>query len=385
MKIAILFKSEVRSLDPNYIAGCERVFVEEFRYLKQKHLLTNAYTAAEYKKVGAFSSKLQKIPFPHAFLDMIETSRLRKLLPLLNFLSEIYYVVWFIIKERNADILYVYQHPLVAFLFPQKTILTYQNDTTNMIWLLSHKGIYQQTIITFCSTSLKNQIANRVSLNPDNTLIIYNPVVKNGTTPFPKGPHKKIKFIYASNWNKEKGAYQLISLVKFMGDHYATKTDFFICGSIDLWSLSPQHYKKNSIITKKMKQLGETYPNVHVLGKVSHQKIQSLIKTMDFCLFPSIWKEPLGLIVLESLQHGTPVIAFNMGGPKEIITHGYNGLLVSSTTQRAYRQMVEAALHLNDKQYRDMSKNCIASVRQLSMDYRNKKLLTIFQHIYMRS
>jgi glycosyltransferase involved in cell wall biosynthesis len=46
-----------------------------------------------------------------------------------------------------------------------------------------------------------------------------------------------------------------------------------------------------------------------------------------FCL-PSIEPEPFGLALVEAMMHKIPVIATNIGGPAEILTDGYDGLLV---------------------------------------------------------
>jgi glycosyltransferase involved in cell wall biosynthesis len=38
--------------------------------------------------------------------------------------------------------------------------------------------------------------------------------------------------------------------------------------------------------------------------------------------------EPFGMVIVESMAAGTPVVASAAGGPSEIITHGVNGLLI---------------------------------------------------------
>ena len=53
-------------------------------------------------------------------------------------------------------------------------------------------------------------------------------------------------------------------------------------------------------------------------------------------LFPIKWQEPFGLVVIESLMSGTPVIAYPNGGPSEIIKNGVNGFLVKN-----YQEMAE--------------------------------------------
>jgi glycosyltransferase involved in cell wall biosynthesis len=52
-------------------------------------------------------------------------------------------------------------------------------------------------------------------------------------------------------------------------------------------------------------------------------------------LVPSLWQEPFGLVIAEAMARGLPVIASDVGGPAEIITHGVDGLLVSPGDEQA--------------------------------------------------
>jgi len=53
----------------------------------------------------------------------------------------------------------------------------------------------------------------------------------------------------------------------------------------------------------------------------------ALYRTADVCIFPSRY-EPLGNVVIQSWAHGLPVIAAESQGPKALIQHGDDGLLV---------------------------------------------------------
>jgi len=47
-------------------------------------------------------------------------------------------------------------------------------------------------------------------------------------------------------------------------------------------------------------------------------------------LFPIRWGEPFGMVLIESLACGTPILAFGRGAVPEIVTHGETGFVVSS-------------------------------------------------------
>jgi glycosyltransferase involved in cell wall biosynthesis len=60
-------------------------------------------------------------------------------------------------------------------------------------------------------------------------------------------------------------------------------------------------------------------------------------------LFPVDWPEPFGLVMIEALACGTPVIAFRRGSVPEIIEHGVTGFVVDSIEQAA-----EAVSHVGE-------------------------------------
>ena len=57
--------------------------------------------------------------------------------------------------------------------------------------------------------------------------------------------------------------------------------------------------------------------------------VQDFMAAFDLCVVPSVI-EPLGLVALEAMAAGTPVVAANTGGLSEIVEHQSNGLLVRS-------------------------------------------------------
>lgn len=55
--------------------------------------------------------------------------------------------------------------------------------------------------------------------------------------------------------------------------------------------------------------------------------VQDFMSAFDLCVVPSI-EEPLGLVAIEAMAAGTPVVASDVGGLPEIVSHEVNGLLV---------------------------------------------------------
>ncbi len=58
-------------------------------------------------------------------------------------------------------------------------------------------------------------------------------------------------------------------------------------------------------------------------------------------IVPSIWREPFGIVIIEALANGKPVIASQIGGISELITTGENGLLVPTNDAVALRAAMQ--------------------------------------------
>jgi glycosyltransferase involved in cell wall biosynthesis len=68
-------------------------------------------------------------------------------------------------------------------------------------------------------------------------------------------------------------------------------------------------------------------PFIEYLGEVGESAKQDLIGKARALLFPISWPEPFGLVMIEAMAMGTPVIAFHQGSVPEIIVHGLNGFI----------------------------------------------------------
>jgi glycosyltransferase involved in cell wall biosynthesis len=69
---------------------------------------------------------------------------------------------------------------------------------------------------------------------------------------------------------------------------------------------------------------------VRFVGEVGGSVKRSLFAQARGLLMPIRWDEPFGMVMIEALACGTPVIAFPEGAARELVVHGHTGFLVNS-------------------------------------------------------
>jgi glycosyltransferase involved in cell wall biosynthesis len=69
-------------------------------------------------------------------------------------------------------------------------------------------------------------------------------------------------------------------------------------------------------------------PHVEFIGEINDMQKPAFLSGARALLFPIDWSEPFGLVMIEAMACGTPVIAFNRGAVPEVISHGVTGYIV---------------------------------------------------------
>jgi len=69
-------------------------------------------------------------------------------------------------------------------------------------------------------------------------------------------------------------------------------------------------------------------PNVEFIGEINDAQKPDFLSGAHALIFPIDWPEPFGLVMIEAMACGTPVIAFNCGAVPEVVDHGVTGFIV---------------------------------------------------------
>jgi len=124
---------------------------------------------------------------------------------------------------------------------------------------------------------------------------------------------------------------------------------------------------------------GDIYSRVQFLGMVSEEKLQLLYANCDFLVFPSRY-ESFGLVPLEAMVHGKPVIAARVGAIPEVVLEGECGLLFEPDNYQELAQKILNILH--DDHLRDqLAKGAKQRVEVLSARNMAKASVNVYQSL----
>lgn len=128
----------------------------------------------------------------------------------------------------------------------------------------------------------------------------------------------------------EKGPLILIKALNNVIKKYPD-TICYLIGPDYSFGLNINSYSK--YLQNAIKELGLAN-NVFLKGFVSNFELQLYYLASDIFVCPSVWNEPFGIVLLEALSYGKPVIASKVGGIPEIIEDKRTGLLVNPNNPR---------------------------------------------------
>ncbi|WP_071515798.1 glycosyltransferase family 4 protein [Geitlerinema sp. PCC 9228] len=149
-----------------------------------------------------------------------------------------------------------------------------------------------------------------------NPTLNYVRTVHNGIDtsqyPFQPTPQTPPYLAFLGRMSPEKGPDKAIEVAKTAG------LPLLMAGKVDVVD---QEFFENQV---KPHIDGQ---NIQYLGELTHQEKVELLGNATATLFPIQWNEPFGLVTIESMCTGTPVIASNRGAVPEIVARGKTGFV----------------------------------------------------------
>jgi glycosyltransferase involved in cell wall biosynthesis len=82
-----------------------------------------------------------------------------------------------------------------------------------------------------------------------------------------------------------------------------------------------------------IRPLIDNNPQVEFIGEINEQQKADFLGNARALLFPIDWPEPFGLVMIEAMACGTPIVAFRCGSVPEVIEDGVSGFIVNDIEQ----------------------------------------------------
>jgi len=286
--------------------------------------------------------------------DIIHVHHISLLLWVTNLINSLYGIN-FIVTAHGTGVLAASQNKVFVplsqdALKKSKKIIPVSGDTRSWLLEIFGKEFSYKTRIIPGGINIEN-------FPPDKKINTINKKYKL--------KNKKV-VLFSGKLTPQKGVYYLIKAANDI------KGDIYIIGD------GPERKNLEDLVYKLRLQ------NVHFLGYMGDEKkkeLEEFYYRADVFVAPSVWDEPLGLVILEAMVCKTPVIATRKGGIPLAVKNGLNGFLIRP---RNTRQIAEACNKLleNDELRKKMGETARKTVEQR---FTWKKITRKYIRIYRKA
>ena len=227
----------------------------------------------------------------------------------------------FLWQHRNQFDL-IHNFGRLAYLLPVlnhriKKIMTYGREVTAGNIRMINKLPGKNLVFTGCS----NNLISRVPLT-GTWQTVYNAIGFSKYLLTGPLPHDA-PLIFLGRIEKVKGCHTAIEVAK------ATNNKLIIAGNI-----SP--LKDEAIYFRTEIEPFIDGVQIKYIGPVNDEQKNELLGKCKALLFPIEWEEPFGIVMIEAMACGTPVIAYNRGAVDEVIDEGITGFKVNTKSEMAH-------------------------------------------------
>ncbi|PIQ84087.1 MAG: hypothetical protein COV75_03975 [Candidatus Omnitrophica bacterium CG11_big_fil_rev_8_21_14_0_20_63_9] len=250
------------------------------------------------------------------------------------------------VKRLNPDVIWVHSRvqfvPALRQAAPKaRLILSLHNESNfagDAVW--SERAIAAVDVFTGCSGYLTEALKQARPTCSANAKVLYNGVDPDTFAPRWAKHDERQRLrqshgldgpvvLYVGRLVEAKGVHVLIEAFA------ATQAAIPDATLVIVGSHTFSDPTKTAYIERLRALAAPLGERIRFVGHIGREAIHQYFLMADVLAFPSIWQEPFGMVILEAQAAGLPVVAFDHGGPSEIIRHGRNGLLVDRTQEAA--------------------------------------------------
>ena len=224
--------------------------------------------------------------------------------------------VWEFLNKHKHKFDFIHNFGRLIYLLPilnhpVNKIMSYQREITRRnikcINALPNRNMY----FTGCSQNL----VNRVNA-PCKWSVVYN-ACEFSNYRLENDSAADAPLFFLGRIEKIKGCHTAIEVAK------ATGSQLIIAGNISTLPEEKEYYEREIFPQIDGKQ-------IKYIGTVNDAQKNEWLGQAKALLFPIEWEEPFGIVMVEAMACGTPVIAFNTGSVNEVIDEGITGFKVNT-------------------------------------------------------
>jgi glycosyltransferase involved in cell wall biosynthesis len=246
-------------------------------------------------------------------------------------------------------------------------------------------GTYQRWCNALLSSPMVYCVAiSKYQKRQYNYLVNAENVVYHGIDvekfPVKKGPDKGSYLFTIGRVTSDKGQDKAIELAKKTGSKLViagcvqnkpADRKFFagLQKSIDLSVEVGKYPVGNDYYDRVVKPLLDCDEQIIYIGEINSEHKKQWYRHARATVFPIQWGEPFGLVLIESMACGTPVIAFNKGAVPEIMVEGKTGFVADSMNA-----MIEAVGRIDNIDPRECRRHVQNRFSITSMAYKYSEL-----------
>jgi glycosyltransferase involved in cell wall biosynthesis len=240
------------------------------------------------------------------------------------------------------------------------------------VWKWNTKRILKQkykaskTHFICISDFIGDYLKQNLGIAKQSISIIHNAIDLELFRPMELPKKEGFRLISIGSLNKNKNQVFLLELMRYLLDQ--GHSDIFL----DLYGSGQEAFN----LKRKITELGlENHSILHGVSKKVEQEINRA-----HLLVHSAWHEPFGLIIIEAMACGTPVISFNTGGSAELISDGKDGYLVAKDDLKGFANRV-LELKGNEDKRRRFTTAAIESAQRFGLGNYTKKIEALYQEL----
>jgi glycogen synthase len=168
---------------------------------------------------------------------------------------------------------------------------------------------------------------------------IHEPAADGSPPARPRRPHQPL-VLYSGRLVERKGIRELLAAIPAVLGA-APATCFALAGG-------PPNVPPADVAAEWLTpELAPHLDRIHFTGWLRSSQLARWYRSADILVVPSRY-EPFGMVILEGMIHGLPIVASNVGGPAEILDHGRTGLLFPPRDIPALAEQLIAVLRDRD-------------------------------------